>query len=574
MKYDRNNGLGIPFIGMAPTRRSSASGDNTNPNVVKIIAQQLHNIIPQIVTQVTNNINNANANGRNGNGGGAIALTRWIEMMNSIMDISGCLNNQKVKHATSSLINKALTWWNTQIQASGREDHAIVRANHGAYTDRFHELAKLVPLLVTPESKRIERVLTDEAVRCVTLSKGSTKRKEIVETSNQRGSWNDNKRAKVGKGFMAAVPPGNEYVGSHPKCVKHVAQVNVLRMGNDQRTCYEYGSFDHFRNTCPKLNRAPGQVGNFLTIKEVANGKKVEVDRIICRCKLELGNSLFTIDLIPLDLGVLMLLWGWISCLGIIEIVCHEKVKEYQEKDKIGSKPDKNRKRGEAKKSQKQLQWIKEEKLNKTQKEGPEMQTPTSFNKERREQGLVLSDSLDDNIIPGLPPFSAITPNEPVLSTEEPDNYISMGDEHLDTIPATKSDEFIKSGVENLIPIPKISSGSTTTHPDISLSEYEVFYDDHVKEISSGSPTTHSDSSLYATFIFDFLINPLPPADRSDSYEFTNELIPFISAPEYDCFLFKDEPNLRDFTKDVVEDISLTKEPQVLNTLPPISPFN
>nr|GFA98033.1 hypothetical protein [Tanacetum cinerariifolium] len=63
------------------------------------------------------------------------------------------------------------------------------------------------------------------------------------------------------------------------------------------------------------------------------------------------------------------------------------------------------------------------------------------------------SDSLDDNIISGLPPFSAITPDEPVLSTEEPDNSLSMGDEHLDTIPATESDEFIKSGVEDLIPI-------------------------------------------------------------------------------------------------------------------------
>nr|GFA53811.1 hypothetical protein [Tanacetum cinerariifolium] len=48
----------------------------------------------------------------------------------------------------------------------------------------------------------------------------------------------------------------------------------------------------------------------------------------------------------------------------------------------------------------------------------------------------------------------AITPDEPVLSTVEPDNSLSMGDEHLDTIPATESNEFIKSGVENLIPIP------------------------------------------------------------------------------------------------------------------------
>nr|GEV40937.1 hypothetical protein [Tanacetum cinerariifolium] len=316
----------------------------------------------------------------------------------------------------------------------------------------------------------------------------------------------------------------------------------------------------------------------------------------------------------------------------------------------------------------------------------------------------------------------AITPNEPVLSIEEPNNSLSMRDEHLDTIPATESGEFINSGVETLIPIPsesegipehvcdvpfhdnslpldvskdqiedfsesneefssidddsfsidnidfveasppdselvssevmkivilevggidddilltikddvlrekllnvnlfiskikalnanptsssdcktkssstsfnslleetntfdnslpefetfcfdveELSSGSTTTHPDISLLKYEAFHDDHVKEISSGSPTTHSDSPLYASFMFDLSINPFPLADRSDSYEFTDELIPFISAPEYDCFFFKVEPNSRDFTMDVVEDISPTKEPQVLNTLP------
>nr|GFC97928.1 hypothetical protein [Tanacetum cinerariifolium] len=39
----------------------------------------------------------------------------------------------------------------------------------------------------------------------------------------------------------------------------------------------------------------------------------------------------------------------------------------------------------------------------------------------------------------------------PVLSTEEPDNSLSMGDEHLDTTPATESDEVIKSSVEDLV---------------------------------------------------------------------------------------------------------------------------
>nr|GEZ31897.1 reverse transcriptase domain-containing protein [Tanacetum cinerariifolium] len=116
--------------------------------------------------------------------------------------------------------------------------------------------------------------------------------------------------------------------------------------------------------------------------------------------------------------------------------------------------------------------------------------------------------------------------------------------------------------------VEKTSSGSTTTHSDISLPEYEVFYDDHVKEISSGSTTTPSDSSLYDSFIFDLLINPFPPADRSDFYKFVDELIQFISPPEYDCFLFKIEPNSGDFTMDVVEDISPTKEPRVPNALP------
>nr|GEV11543.1 hypothetical protein [Tanacetum cinerariifolium] len=47
----------------------------------------------------------------------------------------------------------------------------------------------------------------------------------------------------------------------------------------------------------------------------------------------------------------------------------------------------------------------------------------------------------------------------PILSTEEPDNSLSMRDEHLDTIPATESDEFIKSSIENLVPTLSESEG-------------------------------------------------------------------------------------------------------------------
>ncbi|GJV37519.1 putative reverse transcriptase domain-containing protein [Tanacetum coccineum] len=292
---------------MAPSRRSSPSNDE-NPNIATIIAQQLQTILPQIVTQVTNNMNNANVNGGNGGNGGAVALTRWIEKMESVIENSGCSKNQKVKYAASSFINKALTWWNIQVQARGREaaigmswvdfkallmeefcpsnkmeklksefwNHTMIGANHAGYTDRFHELAKVVLHLVTPESKHIRRyinglapqirgmlratqttmiqsailkagILTDEAVRCGTLTRISEKRKEMEETSKQGGSWKDNKKAKVGKGFVATTPPRNKNVGSYPKCAKCSA---YHPEGGPCRLCYNCQKPGHFARDC------------------------------------------------------------------------------------------------------------------------------------------------------------------------------------------------------------------------------------------------------------------------------------------------------------------------------------
>ncbi|GJS58263.1 hypothetical protein Tco_0670938 [Tanacetum coccineum] len=43
---------------------------------------------------------------------------------------------------------------------------------------------------------------------------------------------------------------------------------------------------------------------------------------------------------------------------------------------------------------------------------------------------------------------TAVTPDSPVTDS------LIMGDEHLDIIPETESDEFIKSSVEDLVPTP------------------------------------------------------------------------------------------------------------------------
>ncbi|GKD47688.1 hypothetical protein Tco_1276664 [Tanacetum coccineum] len=161
---------------------------------------------------------------------------------------------------------------------------------------------------------------------------------------------------------------------------------------------------------------------------------------------------------------------------------------------------------------------------------------------------------------------NAITPD---LPTEEPDNSLSMGDEHLSTIPETESDEIfsdfnddctssdddsfedidyvqasppdselieylnnnptpdcvLKSSSPFPIPVKNSDSffeksNTSLSYSDNSLTEFKTF-SDHTEETSSGSTTTHADNSL----------------------------------PEYDSFLFEIEPDQGELTSIVMEDI-------------------
>ncbi|GJY27332.1 hypothetical protein Tco_0402058, partial [Tanacetum coccineum] len=73
------------------------------------------------------------------------------------------------------------------------------------------------------------------------------------------------------------------------------------------------------------------------------------------------------------------------------------------------------------------------------------------------------------DIIARYSPSVAITSSPPDLPTEEPEDFLIMGDEHLDTILEKESDELIKSSVENLVPIPSESKDFSDNEKIISL---------------------------------------------------------------------------------------------------------
>ncbi|GKE97828.1 reverse transcriptase domain-containing protein, partial [Tanacetum coccineum] len=66
---------------------------------------------------------------------GVVRLIRWFEKMETIFRISNCLEKYQVKYATCTLLNSALTWWNSHKRTVGTET---------AFTMSWRELMKLM----------------------------------------------------------------------------------------------------------------------------------------------------------------------------------------------------------------------------------------------------------------------------------------------------------------------------------------------------------------------------------------------------------------------------------------------
>ncbi|GKA61889.1 reverse transcriptase domain-containing protein [Tanacetum coccineum] len=124
---------------------------------------------------------------------------------------------------------------------------------------------------------------------------------------------------------------------------------------------------------------------------------------------------------------------------------------------------------------------------------------------------------------------NAITPD---LPTEEPDNSLSIGDEHLSTIPETESDKLIKSSVENLVPIPSEAGGIFDNMCDVPFCDENHF--------DAESDVMESLLNQYTSIVYSPKINSLLE-------EFAGELAPI-------------PPGIHEADFDLEEDISLIEQ--------------
>nr|GEX49749.1 retrovirus-related Pol polyprotein from transposon 17.6 [Tanacetum cinerariifolium]GEX73153.1 retrovirus-related Pol polyprotein from transposon 17.6 [Tanacetum cinerariifolium] len=305
------------------------------PDFLTIIAKQLHNLLLAMLTQVGNqrNVGNQNGNVVNENvqesvrnvlvngkrvgcsykeflacnhkeydgKGGAVVLTRWIKKIEFMHDMSGCSIDQKVKHTAGSFVEFCSSHEMQKLE-SELWNHAMVRAGHAAYINMFYELARLVPHLVTLESRMIEMyvyglasqihgmvaaiepksiqkavqissTLTDETVRNGSIKK-LKKRGNVGKLKEDKNGRDDNKRTKTRIGV--------------PRNVNHVNVRNPT-----VRACYECGSTDHVRGRAFMLGAEearqdpnimmgiePSELGFRYEI-EISSGKLVEIDKVV-----------------------------------------------------------------------------------------------------------------------------------------------------------------------------------------------------------------------------------------------------------------------------------------------------
>ncbi|GJR94668.1 putative reverse transcriptase domain-containing protein [Tanacetum coccineum] len=319
---------------------------------------------------------------------GVVGLTRWIENMESVFNISGCAIENQVKFATCTLLGAALTWWNGQIRTLGPEAYSMTWDTQEEDDRQF----------VANETEKVDKYISGLPDNIYGIVKQTdNKRKADDSFKNNHGHQPQPfKRQNVTKVYIIGSGEKKPYGGSLPKCTKchfhhncpctqkfhkynkvgHFARdyrsssnTNVAntQKGNEANPkgngCFECGAPGHFKRDYPKLKNKDGGNGSYHKVRcmqlgmrkrkemhrgtqtpislinitptplensycvELADRKIVGVDTIMRGCTLNFLNHPFNIDLMPVELGNFDVIIG-MDCLRRCHavIVCDEKL--------------------------------------------------------------------------------------------------------------------------------------------------------------------------------------------------------------------------------------------------------
>ncbi|GKC88048.1 hypothetical protein Tco_1148697 [Tanacetum coccineum] len=147
-----------------------------------------------------------------------------------------------------------------------------------------------------------------------------------------------------------------------------------------------------------------------------------------------------------------------------------------------------------------------------------------------------------------------------ILPTMEPEDSLIMGDEDLRTIPEKESDEFIKSSIKDLVPIPRESEDTSDSDKecdfpfcDNSVTFSNPLFNANDDFTSSNEGVLEENVKIYANPLFDFDdeylssdVNPLfkdvlEDIENKDSYVSNLDdpallVTPLFDANEDECF--------------------------------------
>nr|GEU65926.1 hypothetical protein [Tanacetum cinerariifolium] len=302
-------------------RRPREEGVNGNveganggaPDFSTIVAQQLQNLLPVMPAQVGNQGNVGNQNGN-------VVNENILENVGNVL-----VNGNQLEFCPSHEMQKLVTeLWN----------HVMVRVSHAAYTDRFHELVRLVPHLITLESRKIEMYVYGLALQIRGMV-ATTEPKTMQKAAQISGALTDEavrngsikkveKRGNVEEPSKDKNGPG----GNHPNQV--VANNEDQGRGNQGNQArgreFMLGAEEAHQDPNIVMGIELSELGFRYEI-EIASGQQVEIDKVIKGCKLEVEGHVFDVDLISFGHRSFDVIIGmdWLSN-HKAKIIGHEKV--------------------------------------------------------------------------------------------------------------------------------------------------------------------------------------------------------------------------------------------------------